>query len=341
MSEKVVAVAGATGAVGTEMLRVLEKRSFPVKELRALASARSKGKRLKFRGEDVTVEVLSHGSFEGAEIALFSAGAARSKEFAQSAVQAGCVVVDNSSAFRMDPKVPLVIPEINARRVKEHKGIVANPNCTTIVALVAVWPIHQKAGVRRMVVASYQAASGAGARAMAELESQTRDVLEGREAKPEAFPHPIAFNLFPHVGEFGPDGYCTEETKLIDETQKIFEDPDILVTGTTVRVPVFRAHSEAINLELASALSPEEAREILRKAPGVKVVDEPDQARYPTPLQAAGEDDVLVGRIRRDPTVEHGLNIWVSGDQLLKGAALNAVQIAELLGPTDLQRGLD
>ena len=331
MSGKVVAVAGATGAVGTEMLRVLERRGFPVKELRVLASSRSKGRKLPFKGEELPVGVLSHDSFAGVEIALFSAGAARSKEFAPSAAKVGCVVVDNSSAFRMDPDTPLVIPEINGRRAKDHKGIIANPNCTTIVALVAVWPIHEKAGVKRMVVATYQAASGAGARAMAELDSQTRDVLAGKEPRPEAFPHAIAFNVFPHVGEFGPDGYCTEEQKLVDETHKIFEDPDIRVTGTTVRVPVFRAHSEAINLELKAELSPEEAREILQDAPGVKVIDEPNEARYPTPLEAAGQDDILVGRIRRDPTVEHGLNIWVSGDQLLKGAALNAVQIAELL----------
>lgn len=331
MSEKIVAVAGATGAVGTEMLRVLEKRDFAIKEIRLLASSRSKGRKLKFKGEELAVQVLSHDSFDGVDIALFSAGGDRSKEFAPSAVKAGCVVVDNSSAFRMDPDTPLVIPEINGRRAKENHGIIANPNCTTIVALVAVWPIHKHARVKRMVVASYQAASGAGARAMAELDSQTRDVLAGKEAKPEAFPHPIAFNVFPHVGDFGPDGYCTEETKLVLETRKIFEEPDILVTGTTVRVPVMRAHSEAINLDLASALSPEEARKVLAKAPGVKVIDEPNEARYPTPLQAAGRDDILVGRIRRDPTVEHGLNIWVSGDQLLKGAALNAVQIAELL----------
>lgn len=353
MPEKVVAVAGATGAVGTEMLRVLEARAFPVKRLVALASARSVGRRLGFSGGEVAVEKLSADSFEGVDIALFSAGAARSKEFVPAAVAAGAVVVDNSSAFRMAPDVPLVVPEVNPEAVRSHRGVIANPNCSTIVLVVPLWPIHRAARVRRAVVATYQAVSGAGARAIAELRRQTPEALADpeysmdsllggmgirddtphriRELECEAFPHQIAFNVIPHVGRFYPEGDTEEERKLVDETRKIFSDHSIRIFGTTVRVPVFRSHSEAVFIETEEPISPDEARRVLSEAPGVEVVDDPSSNLYPVPVDATGRTDVLVGRIRRDPSVENGLAFFVSGDQLLKGAALNAVQIAELL----------
>ena len=326
-----VAIAGATGVVGTEMLRTLAARNFPVGKLRLLASARSAGKRLRFAGEDIPVEELTADSFAGVEIALFSAGAARSKEFAPAAVKAGAVVVDNSSAFRMDPDVPLVVPEVNPEKVREHKGIVANPNCSTSILAVPLWPLHRAARIVRIVAATYQAASGAGAGAMAELRRQVREIEEGREANVSVLPQQIAFNLFPHVDVFLPNGYTKEEMKLVHETRKIFGDETIRVTATCVRVPILRAHSEAVNIETERKLSAEEARRILAKAPGVCVVDEPERKRYPMPLTASGRDEVLVGRIREDISQPNGLDLFIAGDQLLKGAALNAVQIAELV----------
>lgn len=353
MSPKVVAVAGATGAVGTEMLRTLERRGFPVKRLVALASERSVGRSLPFAGGEVEVRELAHDSFRGVEVALFSAGAARSKEFARSAVKAGAVVVDNSSAFRMDPEVPLVVPEVNPDAIAGHKGVIANPNCTTIILVVALAPIHRAARVTRCVVASYQAASGAGAKAMMELRRQTvrlllaypfseEALMEGmgpREDSPHvveglevsALPQQIAFNVIPHIGDFYPEGDTSEERKLVAETHKILSDDSIRIFGTTVRVPVFRAHSEAVHMETERELSPGEARDILAKAPGVVVVDDPAAKRYPMPVEATGRAEVLAGRIRRDPSVRNGLAMFLAGDQLLKGAALNAVQIAELL----------
>ncbi|MEW6355603.1 MAG: aspartate-semialdehyde dehydrogenase [Planctomycetota bacterium] len=331
MSEKNVAVAGATGAVGTEMLKVLEARNFPVKNIKMLASKRSVGKKLPFRGEEFPVEELTKKSFKGIDIALFSAGKDRSIEFAPAAVAAGTIVVDNSSAFRLRDDTPLVVPEVNPHRIKEHKGIIANPNCSTIIAVVAVYPLHKAAGVKRMVVATYQAVSGTGAQAIIELDKQCRAYFAGEPIVKEVYPHQIAFNLLPHIGDFGENGYSSEEMKMLNEGRKIMEHPKLRVSCTTIRVPVFRAHSEAINLELERPLSPEKARKILSKAPGVKVVDDPQKCVYPMPLDATNQDDVLVGRIRRDTSIEHGLDIWISGDQLLKGAALNAVQIAEKL----------
>jgi len=353
MSGKVVAVAGATGAVGTEMLKVLETRRFPVRKLVALASARSAGKRLGFAGGEVEVQELTEGSFDGVEIALFSAGGSRSKLFAPAAVAAGAVVVDNSSAFRMEDDVPLVVPEVNAAAIRGHKGIIANPNCSTILLAMPLWPIHRAARVTRCIVATYQAVSGTGAKAISELARQTAAVM-GRPAYAEAallagmgvrddrphvvdglervaYPHQIAFNLLPHIGDFYPEADTTEERKLVDEMHKIFSDASIRIFGTTVRVPVFRAHSEAVHIQTATPISPDEVREILAEAPGVEVVDDPAKNRYPMPIEATGRAEVLVGRIRRDPSVENGLAFFLSGDQLLKGAALNAVQIAELL----------
>lgn len=326
-----VAVAGATGAVGIEMLKTLEKRQFPVRQIRLLASHRSVGKKLLFRGEEIAVEELAAHSFGGVEIALFSAGASRSREFAPAAVKAGAVVVDNSSAFRMDEDVPLVVPEVNPQQVKVHKGIIANPNCSTIIMVVPLWPLHRAATIRRIVVATYQAASGAGAAAMAELQRQIGEIGEGKRPTVAVLPQQIAYNLFPHVDIFLPHGYTKEEMKMVNETRKIFGDDRIRVTATCVRVPVLRAHSEAVNIETEKKLSADAVRTILLKAPGVRVVDEPEKKRYPMPLDATGQDEVLVGRIREDISQENGIDMFISGDQLLKGAALNAVQIAELV----------
>ncbi len=328
---KRVVIAGATGAVGQDILKVLERRNFPVDSLRLLASSRSVGKKLTFRGEEQTVEELTEKSFGGIDIALFSAGADRSRRFCPAAVRSGAVCVDNSSAFRMDPQVPLVVPEVNAQRIREHHGIIANPNCSTIVMVVVLWPLHRFARIRRIVVSTYQAVSGTGARAIVELDHQTRAVLAGTPIKPEVYPYQIAFNLLPHIGNFKENGYTEEELKLVNETRKIMEDDSIQVTGTTIRVPVFRAHSESVNIETEKKLTVEKARELLSKAPGVKVVDDPANKKYPMPIDASGRDDVLVGRIREDFSIKNGLNLWISGDQLLKGAALNAVQIAEYL----------
>jgi aspartate-semialdehyde dehydrogenase len=329
-----VAVVGATGAVGVEMIETLEKRSFPVKNLRLFASERSVGKKLKFKGADVPVELLKADVFKGIDFALFSAGAARSKEFAHGAAKQGAVVIDNSSAFRMEPDVPLVVPEVNPEDAKKHKGIIANPNCSTAIMVVAVYPLHRVNPVRRIVVATYQAASGAGAKAMAELEEQTAKILRGeKNIKAEALPQRIAFNLFPHVDVFLDNGYTKEEMKFVNESRKIMHAPNLMVSATCVRVPVYRAHSEAVNLEFERPMSVDQVRDLLAKALGVKLVDDPANKRYPMPIDASGEYDVLVGRIRQDcsRTDGRGIDLFLSGDQLLKGAALNAVQIAELL----------
>jgi aspartate-semialdehyde dehydrogenase len=327
----VVAIAGATGAVGRDLLRLLEEGDLPVGGIRPLASERSRGASVPFRGESVPVEVLSKDSFGGVDLAFFSAGAARSREFAPSAVDAGAVVVDNSSAFRMEPDIPLVVPEINAGALAGHRGIVANPNCTTIVALMAAAPIHHEAELVAVRAASYQAASGAGAQAMEELLAQTRAFVRGEPLVAEHFPHPLAFNAIPHVGAFLDDGSTDEERKLLAESRKILEHPALRVSATCVRVPVLRAHSVALWLETRRPLTPARAREVLGSAPGVMVLDDPAALSYPMPVTAAGEAKVQVGRIRADPTVSEGVALFVAGDQLLKGAALNAVQIAETL----------
>jgi aspartate-semialdehyde dehydrogenase len=328
-----VAIVGATGAVGQEMIQILQERNFPVDELRLMASEKSQGMEFQFKGKAITVYKLGHTSFKNIDIALFSAGASRSREFAPIAVDSGAVVVDNSSAFRMEPDVPLVIPEINAHRVADYqlRGIIANPNCTTAVTVMALKPIHDLARIKRVVAASYQAVSGAGAQAIEELRLQTLAWAKGEPMKSGVFPHQIAFNLLPHIDTFLENGYTKEEMKLHNETRKILEDDSIQVTATTVRVPVFRAHSVAVNIETERKISPQEARKALSNFPGVKVVDEPQNSKYPMPLDAAGKDDCLVGRIREDYTVPAGLSFWVSGDQLRKGAALNAIQIAEVL----------
>ena len=326
-----VAILGATGAVGEEMLRILEQRRFPVGRLVLLASKRSAGKKYLFRGKEYATQEVKKDSFEGIDIVLASAGGSVSKLFVPLAVKAGAVVVDNTSYFRMDPDVPLVVPEINARDIRKHKGIIANPNCCTIIMLVPIYPIHRINPIRHAVVSTYQSASGAGARAMKELEVQARDVLEGRPAKKEVFPHQIAFNLFSHNSAVREGGYNEEELKIMQESKKIFHDPKLRLTVTSVRVPVFRAHTEAIYLELARTPDLMKIREALSDAPGIRIVDDRAKNHFPMPLEASGGDDVLVGRLRLDPSNPKGLWLFVSGDQLRKGAALNAVQIAEIL----------
>ena len=333
-NDPVVAIAGVTGAVGAEFIAIMEKRGFPVGRLKALASARSAGKTIEFRGERIIVEELTERSFEGVDIALFSAGGGISRKFAPLAVKAGAVVVDNSSAFRMDPNVPLVIPEINAGRIREHKGIIANPNCAAITALVPLWPIHQRNRIKRVILSTYQAASGAGAAAMEELVESTRASLNGEAYAPRVMRHPYAFNLFNHNTAIDPEtGYNDEETKVIKETRKIFEDDRIAVGVTCVRVPVLRAHCEAITFECEKPISEHEVRAILSNAPGVRIVDDRVRNYFPMPIDASGQDDVLVGRIRKDlsDASGHSISMFVAADQLLKGAALNAIQIAELL----------
>ena len=326
-----IAIAGATGAVGAELLRVLERRNFPVGSIRALASAQSAGKKLSFRNQPVSVEELREDSFDKIDIAFFSAGGERSRRFVPIARDAGAVVIDNSSTFRMDPDVPLVIPEINPQDVKQHRGVIANPNCTTAVALMALYPLHRAFGVRRVFAASYQAVSGSGARAIEELKEQVHADAENRTASSQVYPHPIAFNVLPHVDIFLESGYTKEEMKMQDEGRKIMHLPDFRASVTCVRVPVYRAHSVAVTAEFEKPVSVEQAHEVLAKAPGLELVDEPKKNRYPMPLDVAGKDNCQVGRVRRDCALENGLAFWVSGDQLLKGAALNAVQIAELL----------
>jgi len=328
-----IAVVGATGAVGGEMIQILEERDFPVASLLPLASERSRGKELRFRGGKVAVETLSENSFTDIDIAIFSAGSARSREYAPCAVKAGAVVIDNSSAFRMEPDVPLIVPEINPHSIALYKvrGIIANPNCTTAITLMALKPLYDLAKITRVVLTSFQSVSGAGAEAMEELESQTRAWAEGKAIEPKVFPHQIAFNLIPHIDSFLENGYTREEMKLHYESRRILEDDSLMVTATTVRVPVVRAHCIAVNAEMESKVTPEEAREALDAFPGVRVVDEPQALKYPLPIDATGLDDCLVGRIREDYTKPNCLSFWVAGDQLRKGAALNAVQIAEAL----------
>jgi aspartate-semialdehyde dehydrogenase len=332
--DPVVAIAGVTGAVGAEFIATMNRRGFRVGRLKAMASKRSAGRTVDFRGQTVTIEELTEHSFDGVDIALFSAGSAASRAFAPAAVKAGAVVIDNSSAFRMDSNVPLVIPEINGRRIAEHKGIIAVPNCSAITALVPLWPIHRRNRIKRVIIATYQAASGAGAAAMRELVDSTRANLEGRSFQPKVMPHPYAFNLFSHNTAIDPEtGYNEEETKVIKETRKIFEDERIAIGVTCVRVPVLRAHSQAITFECERPITEDDVREILSSAPGVRIVDHRVQNYFPMPVDASGQDDVLVGRIRADlsdPT-GHSISMFVAADQLLKGAALNAIQIAELL----------
>jgi aspartate-semialdehyde dehydrogenase len=326
-----VAIVGATGAVGAELLKVLERRNFPVRQIRAIGSGRSSGKRIPWKNTQLTVETLSDRSFDGIDIAFFSAGSEISRSHAPMAKDAGAVVIDNSPAFRMDADVPLVIPEINGDDIRAHKGIIANPNCTAAVALMALYPLHRVFRVKRAIGASYQAVSGTGARAIVELREQVAAIVNNQEVTPEVYPHPIAFNVLPHIGSFGRNGYTSEEDKLESEGQKIMHAPDFKASITCVRVPVYRAHSVALSAEFEEPVSLDRAREVLAKAPGLELVDEPNANRYPMPLNAAGRDDCQVGRVRIDRAFDNGLCFWVAGDQLLKGAALNAVQIAELL----------
>ena len=336
MNAKNIAIVGATGAVGVEILRVLERRNFPVASLKLLASARSVGKTLEFKGKAYPVEELKASAFKGVDIAFFSAGATRSREFVPAAKAAGCVVVDNSSAFRMDPNTPLVVPEVNGGDLAKHNGVVANPNCTAAILSVAVWPIHQAAGVKRIIVSTYQSASGAGAAAMQELEDQMHEYAAGKEITRSVFPHQIAFNVFSHNTTVADNGYNEEENKVVEETRKMFHLPELPIAPTCIRVPVLRAHSESISLELNAPMSPGEARELLSRAPGVKLVDDPAANHFPMPIEASGDLDVHVGRIRRDLTNPNGLALFVAGDQLLKGAAWNAVQIAEELAKLEV-----
>jgi aspartate-semialdehyde dehydrogenase len=331
MKEYHVALVGATGAVGAEFLGLLERRSFPVASLRAISSPRSTGRKLEFKGRSVVVEELTERSFDNVDIAFFSAGSDISRQWAPIARAAGAIVIDNSPAFRMDDDVPLVIPEINGGDVSKHRGLIANPNCTAAVALMAIYPLHRAFGVQRVIASSYQAVSGTGARAIAELKEQVEAAVSGKTTTAKVYPHPIAFNLLPHVGSFGADGYTSEEDKLQSEGRKIMHLPTFRASITCVRVPVYRAHSIAVAAEFERPVSVEQAREVLAKAPGLELVDEPDNNRYPMPLQVAGRDNCEVGRVRLDRAFDNGLSFWVAGDQLLKGAALNAVQIAELL----------
>lgn len=327
----VVAVVGATGAVGTEMIEVLEERKFPVTRLVPLASTRSAGGTVTFEGNEVPIEVLTKDSFVGVDIALFSAGADLSREFAPIAVKAGAVVIDNSAAWRMTPEVPLVVPEVNAHDIQRHKGIIANPNCSTIQMVVALKPLHDEARIKRIVVTTFQSVSGTGKDAMDELMAECQDLLSFKSASPKVYPYQIAFNCLPQIDDFLPSGYTKEEMKMVHETRKIMGDQSIHVTATTVRVPVYVGHSEAVNIETERKLSANEARAILSTAPGVLLYDDPAHKIYPMPLEVAGKDEVYVGRVREDESIANGLNLWVVADNLRKGAALNAVQIAEHL----------
>jgi aspartate-semialdehyde dehydrogenase len=328
-----VAVVGATGAVGGAMLDVLERRNFPVNELRLLASERSVGKKLVFRGKEIAVQLLTKDAFEGIDIALFSAGASRSLDFAPAAAASGAVVIDNSSAFRMDPEIPLVIPEVNPHAIAQYKrrGIIANPNCSTIQMLVALKPVYDKVGIKRIVVSTYQAVSGTGAKAIEELKNQIQSYSAGKKMEVKVYPHQIAFNCLPQIDSFLDNGYTKEEMKMVNETRKIFEDATIGVTATTVRVPVYYGHSEAVNIETRKKISAQEVKTLLAGAPGVKLVDAPEKGVYPLATDCAGKFETLVGRIREDESIDCGINLWVVSDNILKGAALNAVQIAEHL----------
>lgn len=334
LSSPLVAVVGATGAVGVEMIRCLEERNFPLSGLRLLASPRSAGHKMKFRGEEVAVEALTEESFKGVGIALFSASGSVSRQYAPVVVREGGVVVDNSSAFRMNDDTPLVVPEINGGEIARHKGIIANPNCAATISITPLWPVHQRNRIKRLIIATYQAASGAGAAAMEELRASTEAYLQGRDYQNTVLPHPYAFNLFSHNTKIDPvTGYNDEETKVISETKKIFGDPDICVSATCVRVPVLRAHSVALTFECERPITAQEVRELLKTAPGVKLVDDWENNYFPMPKDASGQDDILVGRIRQDLSDPSGrsVTLFSAGDQLLKGAALNAVQIAERL----------
>jgi aspartate-semialdehyde dehydrogenase len=332
-----VAIVGATGAVGQEFLIVLAERNFPIANLKLLASRRSAGKTVEFKGKTYTIEELTHDSFKDVQIALFSAGGSISKEYAPSAVKAGAVVVDNSSAFRMKEGIPLVVPEVNPEAIHRHSGLIANPNCSTIIMNVPVWPLHHQPGggnrIKRIIVSTYQAVSGAGAWGLYELDAQLRSHAAGEPIRKEKFPHQIANNLFSHNTRIAPNGYNEEENKMVNETRKIFADPKIMVTATCIRVPIPRAHSESINLEFERPITPDQVRKILSSAPGVRIVDDIEANYFPMPLEASGQDDVLVGRIRQDISREdgRGIELFVSGDQIRKGAATNAVQIAEKL----------
>jgi len=328
-----VAVVGATGAVGNEMIATLAQRKFPIKKLTLLASARSIGKTLTYKGEEIPVDELKEDSFKGIDIGLFSPGGAVSTKFAPIAAASGCVVIDNTSAFRMEPDVPLVVPEVNEHAVAQYKkrGIIANPNCSTIQMVVVLKPLHDAAKIKRVVVSTYQAVSGTGKKAIYELEQQVLAIYNNKRVESKVYPWQIAFNILPHIDSFLESGYTKEEMKMVNETKKIMEDDSIKVTATTVRVPVFYGHSEAVNIEFEKDLSPDKARKLLKKAAGVKVVDDPAKNKYPLAIHAAGKDDTFVGRIRRDDSVPYGLNMWVVADNIRKGAALNAVQIAEVL----------
>lgn len=326
-----VAILGATGAVGTELLALLEERNFPLGNLKLLASERSAGKSIAFAGKDLIIEAVTESSFDGVDIVLASAGGGVSKKWLPIATKAGAVSIDNSSAFRMNPDVPLIVPEVNPEAAAQHKGIIANPNCTTILMAVAIYPLHQVQPIKRIVAATYQSASGAGAMAMEEVKIQAQAILNGEPAIPEILPYPLAFNLFPHNSPMTDNSYCEEEMKMVNETRKIFGDQNIRITATCVRVPVLRAHSESLNLEFAHPFNVDKAREILATAAGVKLVEDFSKNYFPMPIDASGKDDVLVGRIRQDISHPNGLELWLCGDQIRKGAALNAVQIAELL----------
>ncbi len=327
----IVAVVGATGAVGNEMVTTLEERNLPIERLRLFASERSEGEMIEFSGSKVPVETLKEDSFKGIDIALFSAGAERSKIWAPIAARSGCVVIDNSSQWRMDPKVPLVVPEVNPDDLKWHNGIIANPNCSTIQMVVVLKPIHDAAKIKRIVVTTFQSVSGTGKKAMDELLQQTKDLLNFKEITRKVYPHQIAFNVLPHIDAFLENGYTKEEMKMVNETRKIIGDNSIQVTATTVRVPVFRCHSESVNIETEKKLTANEVRAILSKAPGIVVFDAPQKNVYPLPIDTAGKDETYVGRIREDESIGNGINLWIVSDNLRKGAALNAVQIAEKL----------
>ena len=329
-----VAVVGATGAVGNQMIACLEERDFPVDRVTFLATAQSAGRQLPFKGSDITVQELTDQSFKGVDIAIFSAGGATSEKYAPVAAASGCVVVDNSAAWRMDPDVPLVVPEVNPEAIAGYtkKGIIANPNCSTIQMIVALAPIHRNVGIKRIVVSTYQAVSGTGKKAIDELQAQTEAWVQGAQPERKVYPHRIAFNCLPHIDVFLENGYTKEEMKMVLETRKILGDDSIGITATTVRVPVFYGHSESVNIETREPLSPEQTRSLLESAPGVTVVDDPSQNRYPMAIEAQGKDDTFVGRIRADASVAHGINMWIVADNIRKGAATNAVQIAEILG---------
>ncbi|MEO1396331.1 MAG: aspartate-semialdehyde dehydrogenase [Cyanobacteria bacterium J06634_5] len=326
-----VAIMGATGAVGTELLQLLDERNFPIKSLKLLASPRSAGKEISFKGSVIAVEPVSAEAFQGVDIVLASAGGSTSKQWAKAIVNAGALMIDNSSAFRMDASVPLVVPEVNPNDAEEHQGIIANPNCTTILMSVALWPLQQIQPIRRIVVATYQSASGAGARAMEEVKQQAQAILDGKTPPTESFPYPLAFNLFPHNTPINEQGYCEEEMKMVSETRKIFGIPDLKVSATCIRVPVLRAHSETVNLEFDQPFDLAQARKAIEQANGVKLVEDWRANYFPMPMDASGEDDVLVGRIRQDLSHDSAIELWLCGDQIRKGAALNAVQIAELV----------